>query len=112
MTKNRAILVVVAACTLAASAGCAASRNTGEGAGNLVRSAGDKVEDSTITFNVKTALIRDKVVDAGDINVDTDDGIVTLTGAVPTEQARVRALTLARQASGVRGVVDRITVAP
>ena len=68
--------------------------------------------DPGITTAVKTKLAADDTVKAYQIDVDTADRVVTLTGTVETSAARDQALMLARQTAGVRDVVDRISVNP
>lgn len=46
------------------------------------------------------------------INVDTMAGVVTLTGTVPTQAGRTRALALAKATDGVKSVNDRLRIAP
>lgn len=66
--------------------------------------------DPGITTAVKAKLAMDDTVKAYQINVDTADRVVTLSGNVDTAVAKEQAVTLARQAEGVRDVVDHITV--
>ena len=64
--------------------------------------------DAGITTSVKSKLAADDSVRALDINVDTQDHVVTLTGTVPSFTAKEQALKLARETDGVRDVVDRL----
>ena len=68
--------------------------------------------DAGITTAVKNKLIADDLVKARQINVDTTDKVVTLTGDVRTEAEESRALQIARDTNGVRDVVDQINVMP
>ena len=68
--------------------------------------------DAGITTAVKNKLIADDLVKARQINVDTRDKVVTLTGDVRTEAEESRALQIARDTNGVRDVVDQINVVP
>jgi hyperosmotically inducible protein len=68
--------------------------------------------DPGITTAVKTKLAADDVVKAYRIDVDTTEGVVTLSGAVDTPAARERAVQLARNTEGVANVVDNLTVTP
>jgi hyperosmotically inducible protein len=67
--------------------------------------------DAGITTAVKTKLAADTEVKASQINVDTADKVVTLTGAVDTQAAKTRANEIARDTKGVLRVVDNLTVA-
>jgi hyperosmotically inducible protein len=66
--------------------------------------------DAGITTNVKSKMAADDSVKALEINVDTKNGIVTLTGDVDSAIAKERAVQIARTTDGVREVVDNITV--
>jgi len=76
----------------------------------MVKAAGRKIADAEITTSVKTKLLGVKDVIANDINVDTDEGVVTLKGSVPTEAQKTRAAEIARNTAGVRSVVNDLTV--
>ncbi len=79
---------------------------------NDSRSAGTRMDDATITTQVKAKLMADERVKATDIDVDTASGIVTLSGNVKTEAAKNAAEELARQVEGVASVDNRITAGP
>jgi hyperosmotically inducible protein len=66
--------------------------------------------DAGITVKVKTKLAADSTVKASQINVDTKDKIVTLSGNVDNEAAKSQAVALARGTEGVADVVDNLTV--
>jgi hyperosmotically inducible periplasmic protein len=68
--------------------------------------------DPGITTAVKAKLAADDTVKAYQINVDTKDGVVTLTGNVATAEARQRAGQLARETDGVTRVEDFLRVDP
>jgi osmotically-inducible protein OsmY len=66
--------------------------------------------DAGITTNVKTKLAADDTVKAYQVDVDTRNGVVTLSGAVQTAAAKEQAIMIARGTDGVRDVVDQIRV--
>jgi hyperosmotically inducible periplasmic protein len=68
--------------------------------------------DPGITTAVKSKLAADEMVQASGIDVDTKDGVVTLSGAVESQMAKDRAVQLARETDGVTSVDDRLTVNP
>jgi hyperosmotically inducible protein len=68
--------------------------------------------DAGITTSVKSKLAADDTVKAHAIDVDTKDGVVSLTGAVPTAEVKERAVELARSTDGVTSVLDNLTVTP
>ena len=74
-------------------------------------SAGQQVDDAGITASVKAQLADDPRVKARDIDVDTVQGVVTLSGKVQSESERMRALQIARATSGVKSVTNNLEVA-
>jgi hyperosmotically inducible protein len=68
--------------------------------------------DPAITTAVKAKFAVDDMVRALQIDVDTREGVVTLTGKARSQVEKDRAMTLARETRGVKNVVDRLTVAP
>jgi hyperosmotically inducible protein len=68
------------------------------------RTAGEVVDDATITTKVKAKLFDDSLVKGLAISVETFEGEVTLTGAVDTEAERQRAEYLATTVTGVKRV--------
>ncbi len=66
--------------------------------------------DAGITTNVKTKMAADDTVKAYQINVDTANGVVTMTGTVDNPAAKMQAATIARNTDCLRDVVDRIEV--
>jgi len=69
-----------------------------------------KIDDATITTKVNAALAADKDLSAVKIDVDTKDGVVTLTGPAPTPEAASRATKLAKDVKGVTSVNNQLTV--
>ncbi|HEX6323518.1 MAG TPA: BON domain-containing protein [Vicinamibacterales bacterium] len=68
--------------------------------------------DPGITTAVKSKLAADDTVKAAQIDVDTQDGVVTLSGTVESQKVKNRALQLARETDGVTSVDDRLMVNP
>lgn len=66
--------------------------------------------DMGITAKVNAALVADDQLKATQINVDTREGQVTLTGEAPDAQARDRATTLASAVDGVKQVNNQLVV--
>ena len=59
----------------------------------------------------KLVSVTQDMLDKSDLRVDTDNkGVVTLTGTVPSETARARAVEIARTTEGVHEVVDKVVV--
>lgn len=66
--------------------------------------------DPAITAAVKTRLLADPDVAGLKIDVDTQSGMVTLTGTVKTAAEKAEAMSIARDTTGVKGVNDKLTV--
>ena len=66
--------------------------------------------DAGITTAVKSKLAADDTVKAYQVDVDTNDHIVTLKGDVNTSLAKERAVQIARGTNGVRDVIDQLRV--
>jgi hyperosmotically inducible protein len=62
------------------------------------------IDDATITSSVKSRFVADPMVSASAISVETNRGVVSLTGFVDTEQERQRAIQIAQGVAGVRQV--------
>jgi osmotically-inducible protein OsmY len=69
---------------------------------------GEEVTDAWITSKVTANLAADPEVNPFEIDVDTEDGIVRLSGMVETDVQRDEAEQLARRTRGVTGVVNDI----
>jgi hyperosmotically inducible protein len=78
--------------------------------GSDPRSVGTQIDDATITAKVKLKLIEDPITKARKIDVDTVNGVVTLTGAVESEKEIKRAIEIARNVEGVKKVVNNLRV--
>lgn len=74
------------------------------------RSVGTQVDDAIITTKVKTKLIEDPITKARKIDVDTVNGVVTLTGLVDSEEEIQRAVAIAQSVPGVKRVVNNLRV--
>ena len=70
------------------------------------------ISDGWITAKTKIALLTTTGVSAGDINVDTVDGRVTLHGTVSSAEEKARAEHEARKVHGVREVRNLLQVVP
>jgi osmotically-inducible protein OsmY len=84
-----------------------ADTNTPEGATPAAESA-----DAWITAKVQAKYFLDTDVKGRDIDVETQDGVVTLRGDVESEGERRQAIAIARNTDGVRTVTDQLQVVP
>jgi osmotically-inducible protein OsmY len=67
-------------------------------------------DDTAITAKVKAALISEPGLKSTDINVNTKEATVTLSGTVASNDLRDRAKQIASSTSGVKNVVDNLVV--
>lgn len=68
------------------------------------------MNDATITATVKSKLAADPGTSAARINVDTSNGVVTLSGAVPTIAEKSEVERVARNTPGVAQVINNIAI--
>ncbi len=97
-------LAALAGLTLVTTTGCSVVRGQ--------QSAGTYLDDRTITASVKAKLVEDKSTSAAAIDVDTQDGMVTLSGYARSAAEKSQAEALAREAKGVRSVRNNLVVRP
>jgi hypothetical protein len=72
----------------------------------------NKVNDDTITTQIKAKMFSAPLLKSASVNIASKDGIVTLTGVVPDDAARVAARDIASKTDGVKQVIDSTTMAP
>src|SRR5687768_8904346 len=66
--------------------------------------------DSTITATVQSKLTADRVSNFSRVDVDTERGVVSLSGVVPSVEQKTHAETLARQVNGVTQVQNNLQI--
>jgi hyperosmotically inducible protein len=88
----------------------AAMDSAADKARSMGASAVDKVDDAVITTKVKAAIAADKDLSAIKIDVDTQNGVVTLSGPAPTASAKEHASEVARTIKGVTSVNNQLTL--
>ena len=72
--------------------------------------AGKYVDDSVITARVKTALLKEQELKSLDVSVETQNGIVLLSGFVRDDRQRQKAMKAAVAVNGVASVKDAMVV--
>jgi osmotically-inducible protein OsmY len=73
---------------------------------------GEVITDAWITTRVKSKFLGEDVLKNSDINVDTNNHVVTLKGTVMSPAARARAVEQAKEVEGVHRVIDQLTIGP
>lgn len=74
------------------------------------KTMGQNVSDASISTAVQTKLTGDRVSNFTRVDVDTERGIVQLSGVVPSSEQKSRAEELTRQVNGVRRVNNNLQV--
>jgi hyperosmotically inducible periplasmic protein len=100
--KSRILTMIVAVVAMASMAACTATRTT--------RSAGETLDDATVTAKVKTALARDPATSAYKIEVESYRGDVQLNGFVETADMKSSATRVAKSVGGVKKVSNNLEV--
>jgi hyperosmotically inducible protein len=59
------------------------------------KTAGRNVDDASLTASVKSTLVADKAANLTRIDVDSNNGVVSLNGVVESAQQKARAEELA-----------------
>jgi hyperosmotically inducible protein len=102
VNKQTCRSVLILASAAFGLAGCVSTAST--------RTAGETIDDSTLTARVKTALIGDERTKARQIDVDTYRGDVQLNGFVDSAAARTAAASVAQKVDGVNKVTNNLQV--
>jgi osmotically-inducible protein OsmY len=99
---NQRLAVLVIGTAMLVLAGCASTATH--------QSTGEYVSDAVVTTRVKAAIVKDPVLKATEINVETYKGTVQLSGFVKDKQAIAKASDVARSVDGVTGVKNDIRI--
>jgi c(7)-type cytochrome triheme protein len=83
---------------------CHAKEGTGPKADAKKESAGEYVDDATITAKVKAAVLEESTLKSAEINVETYKGTVQLTGFVRSRADISKAVEVAMAVKGVKSV--------
>ncbi len=73
-------------------------------ANETVNDAEEAVTDTWITSKVKASFLADDSISGLDIKVETNQGVVSLSGVVPTDAERDLAVEKAKTIKGVKAV--------
>jgi hyperosmotically inducible periplasmic protein len=130
--REQAVAIAILASAALIAAGCDQQNRSSETAGQKSETAGQKIDragdkiaattkdvatkaadtadDAALTAKVKAALFAEPGIKTLQIDVETQNAVVTLQGSVDSETLRQRAVTIAGSLSGVRQVVDKLVV--
>lgn len=102
--KNSAATLALIGLLAFSAVGCAVTRDQS--------TVGEYIDDSTITTRVKAKFAEDPTVSAMSIRVETLRGTVQLSGFAKSSTEKNRADAIARSTSGVKSVINDITIRP
>lgn len=74
------------------------------------KTAGQTIDDASITTAVQAKLSSDRLSNFSRIDVDTERGVVTLTGVVKSAEQKMHVVELTRQVAGVRTVNNNLQI--
>ncbi|WP_130831742.1 molecular chaperone OsmY [[Erwinia] mediterraneensis] len=90
------------------------AQQTADSAGAKIDSSMKKVDgfmdDSAVTAKAKAALVDDETIKSTDISVETEKGVVTLSGFVSSQDQAEKAVALVKKVEGVKSVNDKMHV--
>jgi hyperosmotically inducible periplasmic protein len=89
-----------------------AAQTAGNAVDNAAANTGQALTDTAITSKVKAAIFAEPGLKTLQIDVETNNGMVTLTGTVNSQENSDKAVAIARNVDGVKGVSNRLTVVP
>ncbi|OKP30494.1 molecular chaperone OsmY [Serratia fonticola] len=84
--------------------------STGAKIDSSMKKVDNYMDDSGITAKVKSALVDEKAIKSTDISVETEKGVVTLSGFVATQAQAEKAVDVAGRVEGVKSVSDKLHV--
>jgi hyperosmotically inducible periplasmic protein len=99
VNRNRWIIAAAVLVLAAGTMACSSTQTTGE-----------QMSDAWITSKVTARMTADPEVNPFEIDVDTTDGVVRLSGMVETETQRSEAVEIARNTEGVKRVDNDIQI--
>jgi hyperosmotically inducible protein len=73
---------------------------------------GEKIDDASITAQVKSSLLAHRSTSAIKTKVQTTDGVVTVSGIAKNEAEKGLVAKLATDINGVTSVINNMTIAP
>jgi hyperosmotically inducible protein len=85
---------------------------TGEKSKDVAGTTGEAITDSWITTKIHADFLNEDALKGSDINVDTNDHVVTLKGTVATAAGKARAEEIAKTTKGVTRVVNTLAIGP
>lgn len=86
-----------------------AAKEMGSSARHAYNATTDAVNDATLTSKVKTALLTNDATKKFSVHVESDQGTVTLNGAVDSPESAARVQSVVANVGGVELVKNQLT---
>src|SRR5262245_43684758 len=102
MNRSKLSLATLLAAAVVAVSACAPTAHS--------RSTGQYIDDQALAARVKSALIEAPQVSAGDVEVETYNGVVQLSGFVDSSNQADAAVAAVQKVPGVRQVKNNMLV--
>jgi osmotically-inducible protein OsmY len=100
MSKLNRLAGILILLTVFVLVGCAGTKSS--------RSTGTYLDDKTISTKVKSQLAADSLTQALQIEVETYNGVVQLSGFVKNKKSKERAEEIAKSVTGVKEVKNNL----
>jgi osmotically-inducible protein OsmY len=81
-------------------------------AGEGIAKAGEALTDTFIKTRIHSKFVDEDLLKGSDISVDVNDHVVVLSGTVPSEAGRARAIEETKKVDGVNKIIDRMKIGP
>jgi hyperosmotically inducible periplasmic protein len=88
------------------------AKAVGEKTKEGVSKTGEVITDAWITSRISTKYVGEDLLKDSNIDVDTNDHVVTLNGTVLSAAGKARAEALAKEVEGVKSVVNKLVIGP
>jgi hyperosmotically inducible protein len=89
-----------------------AAVKVGEKTKEVAATTGEVITDAWITTKLKADFVNEDTLKGSDINVDTNNHVVTLKGTVASAAGKARAEEIAKTTKGVNRVINTLIIAP
>lgn len=98
-----ASLLMLSCSWIATPRHAAADEGVGAKLASQASAVGGQIRDATLASRVRAALVAERGLASGDIDVQVRHRVAELSGSVPDERQRATAIRVARDVDGVRG---------
>lgn len=79
-------------------------------AARAARRVDEGLSDAALTTKIKAKIALDDTLKQASVSVHTRDGVVTVSGTVPSAAMQARVLQLARETTGVKSVSNDLKI--